>query len=161
MQEKWISGSSIAKPFLFIVGDNRPRRLLTLTHMFSEAPSSCIITDTAAHIMGAVQWLMPVCPANIQYRDTTVVLQVWLHDEAVTKHSHSLHTTLPTDKRRQKVQKRSRATHFQGESACLLLRQVESNPCDLLSRQVGFPMHHWCYTTVVWCLEYRQEVGYA
>ena len=37
---------------------------------------------------------------------------------------------------------RSRATCFQGRCTCLLSRQVGSNPCHLLSRQVPRPLHH-------------------
>ena len=37
---------------------------------------------------------------------------------------------------------RSHATCFQGRCTCLLSRQVGSNPCHLLSRQVPRPLHH-------------------
>ena len=49
---------------------------------------------------------------------------------------------------------RSHATRFQGKCACLLSRQTWLNLWLLLLRQVGCPLHHWCYAVLVEDLEY-------
>ena len=54
---------------------------------------------------------------------------------------------------------RSHATCFQGRCTCLLSRQVVPSLSHLLSRQVSYPLHHWCYTIVVEGLGYEWEVG--
>jgi len=54
---------------------------------------------------------------------------------------------------------RSHAACFQGKPTYLLSRQVGSNPCHLLSRQVTCLLHQWCYSILVEGLKCESEVG--
>ena len=76
-------------------------------------------------------------------------------------HDHSLTGYLPSWIRRQKLLTRTgidpMPLAFKASTLALEASGIE--PVPLAFKASVIPVHHWCYTTLLWRPEYDQEVG--